>query len=172
MFLLWVGVFIPVPKNSAMTAYMLLYLILLKLVLYNVCLEAKRYFTVTLVGFSFLNSFSVLRIVMNKWLRNNTDKQWGNLRFLKEVNDTFWLLWRSLHGQIAFFGVLFTISHYDWPGSHCFLTLLNFLYYLERKGSIPSIFFLKKKKKKIGKVGSCCNGAMLMVCQGIAFCHF
>lgn len=61
------------------------------------------------------------------------------------MNDNFWLLWGSLHGQIAFFGVLFTISHGDWPGSHCFLTLLNFLYYLERKGSKPGIFFLKKK---------------------------
>lgn len=62
------------------------------------------------------------------------------------MNDNFWLLWRSLHGEIAFFGVLFTISHGDWPGSHCFFTLLNFLYYLERKGSKPSRFFLKKKK--------------------------
>lgn len=34
MFLLWVGVFIPVLKNSAMAAYMLLYLILLELLLY------------------------------------------------------------------------------------------------------------------------------------------
>lgn len=111
-------------------------------------MEARRYFTVTVVGFSFLNSFSMLRIVMNMWLRNNTDKQWSNLRFIKEVNGNFWLLWRSLHGEMAFFGVLFTISHGDWPGSHCFLTLLNFLYYLERKGSKPSIFFLKRKKKK------------------------